>query len=241
MRGAPLRPAERDTQVKTYAWKAVLGGAVVLAASPLHPSYAADHRDGPATKADPAADINDVFAFPRVAEDGATRLVLAMTVHPYAGDEASFSDRVEHVLRVRRASVTGTGAETGIETGEETRIVCRLESAADDARMSCRVSGACGDDCPRTAVAIGDEGGGDDADLQVFAGLRADPFFSDVARVRLARARGIDLDVPGVNTFGTANVLVLVADIDVERVLGGVEPGSTFAVAAETRVTKGAP
>jgi hypothetical protein len=219
-----------------HTWKATLPALLLCSVLPTGTpsSFAADHRDGPAAKGDPAADISDVFAYPIAAEDGSSRLVLAMALHPYAGDDASFSDRVEHVFRLRPAKV-GSGA--AIETSDrETVVRCRL--TGENTEMTCAVEGpGCTDACPESVVSIGDESGGAVPELKVFAGLRADPFFSDVARVRLPRARDVDLNTPGINTFGNGNVLMLVAEIDIARVLGPVDPGATFAVVAETHVS----
>lgn len=44
-------------------------------------AWAADHRDGPGVRADPAADINDVFAW---MGPSANRVYLVMTVFPFA-------------------------------------------------------------------------------------------------------------------------------------------------------------
>ena len=219
-----------------HTWKATMAAALFYAVWPTTTpsSIAADHRDGPAAKNDPTADISDVFAFPIDGEDGSRRLVLSMALHPYAGDEATFSDQVEHVFRIRPASIGGTGADTAINTEDaETRVSCRTTGEGDGRRMACSVEGACGDACPKTSVRIDDESGGAEPALRVFAGLRADPFFSDVARVRLPRLRDVDLNTPGINTFGLANVLVLVTEIDV-GLLG--DAGATYAVVAETHV-----
>lgn len=219
-----------------HTWKATMAAVLFYAVWPTTTpsSIAADHRDGPAAKNDPTADISDVFAFPIDGDDGSRRLVLAMALHPYAGDEATFSDQVEHVFRIRPASIAGNDADTAIKTDDaETRVSCRITGDGGEKRMACSVEGACGDACPKTAVRIDDETGGSEPALRVFAGLRSDPFFSDVARVRLPRLRDVDLNTPGINTFGLANVLVLVAEIDV-GLLG--DAGATYAVVAETQV-----
>jgi hypothetical protein len=59
------------------AWQQV-GGLALLAAG--LPAFAADHRDAPAMRERPVADINDVYAF--LAPDDPDQLVLAMTINP---------------------------------------------------------------------------------------------------------------------------------------------------------------
>ena len=58
-----------------------------------------DHFSGPRALAGPAGDISDVFAFPSPERPG--HLVLAMTVLPLAGPDATFSDAIVCRFRVR--------------------------------------------------------------------------------------------------------------------------------------------
>ncbi|HMC94667.1 MAG TPA: DUF4331 family protein, partial [Polyangia bacterium] len=52
--------------------------------------HAADHRDGPAATADPAADITDVYAWMSADK---TKVDLVMDVYPNAPAGAMFSDQ----------------------------------------------------------------------------------------------------------------------------------------------------
>lgn len=127
-------------------------------------ALAADHRDAPATKADPTTDINDVYAF----IDG-TKVILAMTVLPAAEADAAFSDAVQYVFNLE----TGTEFGTGIETK---KIIC---SFAADQTATCYL-GVPGDEAEDmvTGDASAESGISSDAGkIQVFAGMRADPFF----------------------------------------------------------------
>ena len=66
-----------------------------------------DHVDGPRSIGDPAADISDLFAF--TSPENPARTVLAMCVFPSAGEDAIFSNAVDHAIVVRRVTVAGVG------------------------------------------------------------------------------------------------------------------------------------
>jgi hypothetical protein len=146
---------------------AVLGLACVAGiAAYARVAQSADHLDSPATKADPAADIADVFAF----NDGANS-VFAMTLFPAAtatgadgGVGAQFSDAVDYVFH------TSSGNAYGTTTANED-ITCTFTAAQV---ISCWA----GTDEYVTGDASGTTGlSSADGKMKVFAGLRADPFF----------------------------------------------------------------
>src|SRR5262249_14200760 len=89
------------------------------------------------------------------------------------------------------------------------------------------------------AFRVNDEQGGHARGARIFAGMRLDPFFVDVPREVESRATGrLAFQKPGTNTLEGANVLSIVAELDVAAVLGSA-PGTLFAVAAETVVSAG--
>jgi len=126
-------------------------------------ALAADHRDGPTALEDPAADINDVFAF--LSDDGAN-LNLIMTVFPAATAESTFSDGVQYAFHVNSGATIGAlGAQT------ETLILCTFDA---DGMAQCWA----GDSEYVTGDASAEAGiASESGDLRVFAGLRNDPFF----------------------------------------------------------------
>lgn len=210
-------------------------GLAVLAAV----AQAADHRDGPGVRADPAADINDVFAW---MSPDAGRLNLAMTVFPFAAAGARFSDSVQYVFH------TASGPAFG-QTGSDVRIACVFD-AGEPQQVACRVGDG---DTIATGVA-GDPAGvvSPDGRLRVFAGLRNDPFFfnlngfSRTARLVVEAAPGLAFDPagcpavdaatsqalvtqlqrepdgsPATDEFAGANTLALVVSVDKALVTGG--------------------
>jgi hypothetical protein len=67
-------------------------------------AQSADHQDAPATKANPTADINDVFSW----MDG-NNVVLAMTTNPAATSSTLFDPSIQYVFHTGNA-IAFTGA-----------------------------------------------------------------------------------------------------------------------------------
>ena len=143
-------------------WK-VLGlvGATAVGAglSLARPAPAADHRDAPATVAEAAADLNDVYTW----MDG-NNVILAMTVFPFADAAAKFSDKVQYVFH------TTSGAAFGTKTAN-VDVICTFTAAQV---ASCWVGAGeytSGDASVATGIAS------KTGKTKIFAGRRADPFF----------------------------------------------------------------
>ena len=66
-----------------------------------------DHVDGPRSIGEPAADVTDLFAF--TSPENPARTVLAMCVFPAAGEDAMFSNIIDHAIVLRRVTVAGLG------------------------------------------------------------------------------------------------------------------------------------
>jgi len=133
------------------------------------PALASDHNDSPAVKADPAADINDVYAW---VQDSNT-VILAMTVTPNAQPLSSdgqagskFSDAVQYVFH------TTSQASFGAATAVEEDIIATFD---DNQNISVWVGKndyvtGMANTIPTGLVSA-------DGKLKVFAGLIGDPFF----------------------------------------------------------------
>ncbi len=166
------------------------------------PAFAGDHTDSPLTRGNQAADLADAYVFavqPTSATSG-PRLVMIQTVFPYASPPSApgalvpskqpgtrFSDHVEYVFRLRPATISGRGAAMRIATdgGKELRVTCTF----DDAMLQ---KATCVTKAPpvggtttslKTSVGVDNESGGPRKDLRVFAGARADPFFTDPGKL----------------------------------------------------------
>ena len=91
-----------------------------------------DHVDGPRSIGDPAADITDLFAF--TSPENPARTVLAMCVFPSAGEDAIFSNVIDHSIVVRRVTVAGVGNAAKFQPADdEIRFSFRFEVLQRDA------------------------------------------------------------------------------------------------------------
>jgi len=129
-------------------------------------AYAADHRDGPAATANKDADINDIFAW---TDAGGQKVNLALTFHPAAAAGVMPSDAVLYVFHLNSKQTFTATAST------EVRIICGFDTQQ---AISCWA----GDSEYVTGKADGAEGiTSKSGKLKVFAGMRNDPFFFNVA------------------------------------------------------------
>ena len=162
---------------------------VVLTAGP-NISQASDHLDSPATVANPAADIADMYAW--TAPDG-RRLDLVMTILGH-----TFSDKVTYVLHVDSGKAFG-------KTGSSTSIVCRFSAAN---AVKCRVGNVdsvSGDPTDPQGIE------GHNHRFRMYAALRDDPFYNNVegllAAYQVARSaieKGAAVDASGCAHFDEA-------------------------------------
>lgn len=123
----------------------------------------ADHLDSPAAKADPTADINDLYSW----MDG-DHAVFALTVYPAAPAGALFSDQVRYVIHTTSSAKFGDP-----ETNKD--IICTFAGTTAPQTTSCWLGAT---DAFATGNASADTGiASEDGKFKVFAGLRKDPFF----------------------------------------------------------------
>ena len=184
--------------------KLIAVGILLLGLS-FRPTRAADHADGPRASADPAADITDVFAW---TSPDARRVNLVMDLVRNATTASRFSDGVQYVFH------TTSRAAFGAEPSEEVDVVCVFNRAQ---RIRCWV----GQDEHARAQIAGHAGrtqgiSSPDGRLRVFAGLREDPFFfnlagfRETARIVTGAAAGLVFDAAGCPALdgGTSAALV---------------------------------
>jgi hypothetical protein len=175
--------------------KTTLLGACITLAIAL-PADAADHLDSPTVRTDPAADLNDVYAFVNPNDPG--ELVLAATVIPLAGPSTRFSSAVEYRFHI----------DNGI-AGDETTISCRF-SKKDV--VTCNGNNGLHARGVPNSVAYGQH-------MRVFAGLRDDPFFFDLAAFNTTRDTLTPAFTnPGINFFQGLDTMAIVVGIRSERV-----------------------
>jgi hypothetical protein len=199
-----------------------LAAACALAA--LSVVHASDHLDGPRSTADPQADIADVFAF--TSPEDPTRVVLAMTLNPYASDASTFSSDVQYAFRVQRVAAL----QPLTLDGTALDVTCTY-GAGDGAPASMTCTGPAGTTASAPIGQASDAGAG----MRVFAGLRSDPAFFD-RQGALATVASERASFTGQNAFAGANVLAIVVEMDSAAFVDGGEAGSApvLAVAGET-------
>jgi hypothetical protein len=137
---------------------------------------ASDHQDTPEVELNPRMDINDVFAFPG---SGADRIVLAMTTSsPLQGANASFDNNLLYQFRIdnsgdaiedRVIQVTFSGSGAN-----QTVTVRGPVAPATTGMRSTLVTD------PQAITGQVGQTLGSATGVQVFAGLRDDPFFIDL-------------------------------------------------------------
>ncbi len=184
-------------------WLVVALGVLGLAIAPPA-ARAADHLDGPAVLTDPSTDITDVYTW----MDGG-KLVLVMDVSPVATATSSFSDSALYVFHITRRDTFVATAAT------ETTIVCKF---ASNTSVTCwpgedAAEVTSGDASATTGLASAS------GKFKVFAGLREDPFFFNLAGFNKARetvlgaAGGLDFDTNGCPAVSPAISTVLVGQL----------------------------
>lgn len=145
-------------------WFIALGFLVFTA--PWQRVGAADHVDGPAASADPSADITDVFAW---MSPDATTLYLVMDLVRDATPASQFSDSAQYVFH------TTSRAKFGDPPSPEVDIICVFAASQTIQCWAGTREYVTGD-----ASAVGGITSAD-GKLRVFAGLRNDPFFFNLA------------------------------------------------------------
>ncbi len=137
--------------------------AVALFAAPR--ALAADHQDGPAATADPSADITDVFAW---MSSDASKVNLVMDVYPAATTTSQFSNSVQYVFH------TSSRASFGATVAASVNVICTFDTSQ---KISCWAGSeyVTGDASSTGGIAS------TSGKLKVFAGLRDDPFYFNLA------------------------------------------------------------
>ncbi len=178
---------------------------VLLAVGLLNPPVrAADHADGPAAKADPSADITDVFAW--MSAD-AQKVYLVMDLVRNATTASKFSDSVQYIFHTTSLGSFGTSASP------EVNVICTFNAAQ---KIQCWAGNAeyvAGDASSVNGLASAD------GKLKVFAGLRNDPFFFNLAGFQAtgaavaAAANSLTFDQAGCPALDEATATTLVTQL----------------------------
>ena len=168
----PLPSLSRRT-LRTIAVLTVSAAALVVGRR----VYASDHQDTPETELNPRMDINDVYAFPGSSD---SRIALVVTTSsPIAGQAASFDPNLLYQIKVDN---TGDAVEdlvfqvtfdNGVGAAQKYTVRGPIVPPMTGTKTTLSTAGT---------VITGNVGSnaGSATGMQVFAGLRADPFVIDL-------------------------------------------------------------
>lgn len=240
--------------MKTWPRLGSLAGALVLLVSGQ--VRGADHLDALDLLDKPAADINDVYAF-----TNGENLVLAMTVNRFAnittlgmvGGNTEFDPEVLYSFHIDNTDPLDGVAEHTID------IQFNQKGGSFAAASYIRIAGlpSLNSGNPTPLLLVGDSA--TVSDVQVFAGLRDDPFFFDLAwffdvpdtHPLAGVVNGDDEDfyhnifldpdlmnVDPTDTFAGANVSIIVLEFPAADILKGATT-STIGVWATTSMVPG--
>lgn len=158
------------------SWLAAGAIAALVAFVAGQKLLASDHQDTPEVELNPRMDINDVFAFPGT---GADRIVLAMTTSsPIQGTNASFDNNLLYQFRIDNSgdAVEDRVIQVTFEgTGATQMVTVRGPVAPSMTGMRSSIIND-----PQAVRGLVGQTSGSATGVQVFAGLRDDPFFIDL-------------------------------------------------------------
>lgn len=182
------------------------------------PSMASDHVDGLKTAIDISADLTDMFTF--TAPDDPNRLVLIMNVHGFAISRSRFSNAVDYKFRIRPIDDPKT-LKPSTDARREQTITCSFSGGLllidPKQTATCTFGFSGGTETVSFDTRTDDYGAGGSTDqngIKVFAGVRSDPWFLDLART-LAFNAGKKVDqTPGTNGLQGTNVLSIAVEFD---------------------------
>lgn len=146
---------------------------------------ASDHQDTPEVELNPRMDINDVYAFPGGNGTSTDRVTLVMTTSsPIVGTDASFDPRLLYQLKVDN---TGDAKEDLVfqvtfDSGKGANQKYTVVGPIAPSSKGTPASGGVVNQLVSGTSVTGNVGSssGSATGVQVFAGLRTDPFFIDL-------------------------------------------------------------
>ncbi len=182
-------------------------------------SLASDHADGPSTALDRAGDISDLYTF--TSPKDPDKVVLIMNVMPFASRDSLFSDKVNYRFRIRAIDDPKSLAPSSSSKKEQT-VVCTFAGKEMKQQATCVFKLAGAAETLTFATVSGTIGGqAQKGDLQAFAGLRSDPFFSDFERTanNVNNNSTMDTKARGINGDQGANVLSIAVQFSRQRLI----------------------
>lgn len=210
-----------------------LAGCCLAASTVTTPSEASDHIDGLKTALDNAADITDVYTF--TSPSDANKLVLVMNVHGIAFSRSRFSNAVDYKFRIRPIA-DAQKLTPSTDPSKEQTFTCNFSGGIfvvnARQRATCTYDYGSGQETVRFETrsdGFKAGGSGRSESARVFAGVRSDTWFLDLAKT-VKWNKGLPvLGTPGVNGLWGQNVLSIVVEIDKAKL-----PGTLLAITGQT-------
>jgi len=224
----------------------VVAAGIVASVAGIGALLASDHQDTPEVELNPTMDINDVYAFPGSTAD---RVALIMTTSsPIAGVGASFDPNLLYQLKIDNNGdaiedlVIQVTFNSGTGAAQQVRVVGPVAPATPGTHSTLVNS---------TSVIEGAVGTvlGSTTGVQVFAGLRADPFFIDLEQFFKIlpdrrpstgplsgppTATAASFRSPGVDLLRPFNALAIVVEVPKSQLVNGTATDAKFGVWATT-------
>lgn len=218
---------------------AIAAAGVIAATVGVGALFASDHQDTPEVELNPRMDINDVYSFPGSGGTSTDRVTLVMTTSSpiAAGTNAQFDPNLLYQLKIDNS---GDGREDLV-------IQARFDRNGGytiTGPVAPTATGQLGTVLSGGASVTGTVGQSASAgNLQVFAGLRADPFFIDLEQffkiVPDRRPSTGPLSVPqtqqatafrnpGVDLLRPFNALAIVIELPKSQLVSSTATGASF-------------
>lgn len=225
--------------VRTRTWSSLGGSALAVIGIALLAfavlgmrAEGADHRDSPSVEGDAGADITDVYAFR--SPTNANNLVVALNVNPLTAPSANattnFASGVDYRIHVDNNGDLNADATVVVKFNGNDFTVTGLGNTPITGKVTPAGS----------APMVTDAGG-----IKIFAGLRDDPFFFDLAAFKsfvagpYTPANGLrpSGQTPA-DTFAGTNVSSIVIELPITALTGAAN-ANTGTIKAWTSTARG--
>jgi hypothetical protein len=154
----------------------VFAAGIAASVAGIGTLLASDHMDTPEVELNPRMDINDVYAFPGSSAD---RVALVLTTSsPIAGQNASFDPNLLYQIKIDNGGdanedlVIQITFNSGTGAAQQVRVVGPIAPSRVGTENTLVNSSSAVEGSVNSIL-------GSPTGVQVFAGLRADPFFID--------------------------------------------------------------
>jgi hypothetical protein len=219
-----------------------LAAGIVASVAGISRLLASDHQDTPEVELNPRMDINDVYAFPGSSAD---RVVLVMTTSsPIAGQDASFDPNLLYQIKIDNGGDANEDLVFQITFNSGTGAAQQVRVVGPVAPTAIGTSNTLVNVTPAVEGAVGATLGSATG-MQVFAGLRADPFFIDLEQFfkilpdRRPSTGALSIPStqtaqafrnPGVDLLRPFNALAIVIELPKSQLLPSTAADSKFGV-----------